>query len=67
MEKLSNEALEIKYYPNEYVMVVDMMRTLVIGKPNTCYKYWELIKNNFDEFTNYEDIYNLCSNSKILV
>ena len=65
MEKLSNEALEIKYYPNEYVMAVDMMRTLIIGKPNTCQKYWELIKSNFDNFTSYDDIYNLCQNNNL--
>lgn len=54
MNTLQNSYIIAKYYPNEYIMIVDCINTIII-KDNMD-SNWETIKKNITEETTIQDI-----------
>ena len=59
MNIAENKTIIAKYYPNEYIMIIDFINTIII-KDNIG-SNWETIKNNITEETTIKDIQKILS------
>jgi hypothetical protein len=59
MHTVENKTITARYYPNEYIMIIDFINTIII-KDNIG-SNWETIKNNITEETTIQDIQKILS------
>ena len=59
MDIVENKTIIAKHYPNEYIMIIDFINTIIIK--DNIYSNWETIKNNITEETTIQDIQKILS------
>jgi len=59
MNIAENKTITARYYPNEYIMIINFINTIII-KDNMD-SNWETIKNNITEETTIQDIQKILS------
>jgi hypothetical protein len=59
MKTLENSYIVAKYYPNEYIMIVDLINTIIVK--DNMKENWDIISKNFGKKTIIKDIKKMLS------